>query len=1081
MHKIKSTVLKTVSVFSAVCISLGAFHAVAAEESSNCGRGVTYNVTEKILTVSGAGEMDGTKPWNKYDIEKIVIEEGVTKIPQGTFADLTNLVSADIAESVTEIEDGAFPKADFDIYGLINHASGRYAKENSNVTLKMKKMRILCLGNSHTNDYNWWMKNVIKDLDKNNALITDFYVELLFPMGGRSLHTDVKGVERGTHYACAQDPNDDTYEKYQKAFEKKWDLVIIQDYDESAVIDQNYTSAKFAEDMSETVEWLRNTAVRGADIAWFADWVSKSVNGADKLNEGYQKSIESIQAVQSLTENKPDFIINGSTILANARTTYLDDTKNKADALLNWDCINKDTGKEVYNRNDFAAGNLEKYSLLERDSTHMSLELGRQLMATAVVHKIFDYYKLNIVKADSFTFFESITTAPEFVRKTTAPDGSPNPDCIWQGSFVPEYWDIIREVCENTLKTPASVTPCSEKYKTDPTVAKENAVKEVLSNVALPSKFAQSTLDKTFKEEAVIGAINEQAALSTDEDDITVIYKAPVNGTQQNQKGTDGSVEVKVKYIYGYSSPAGEIIAVRTLVSENYDSSVPRVNIKSFYDNQGKYSVDGTLSGEWNKNSVTVLLGVYSNKNLTDIQKKEIDLTKEDKSFVLESNRKGDSARIFVWDEMSRLMPVYETLTLSNREITTVNKANGVLVSWNAVPGAVSYDVYRDGVLIADNINETTYGDKYFETLEAMLDEKYQGKLNGSCDVRSAEPDKDYVYTVVTDNNIVLKSKSGRADAENKIAYIAFDKGDTTVNLLNDKGNGIKIVATDEHMKAKTTGSYDLTARYAARNVKTTADTEGYLKYKKTEYITPTVVHTGDNKGGTIGSAIALSGYNSRYGIHGGQIITGGKAYVCKTDAYGYLLNADGERIKNISDVVFTEEEDSFTFERNGTKYTTKNIYDATTTSVPYAYVDKAGFGNGEYVFLMNARINDDGWRIPSVVKNGTLEIAVAKDGVNVVETGTKIIKNESAETYSPKTSGVNGEYYTYRFKADADFGADSAESVANTEALTGQVNSFEVSRFNSSKWNLKINAANVKDFIWLHSVAIIPSSEYLD
>lgn len=1081
MCRMKSAVQKTVSIFSVLCMMVVAFQTTTVWASGNCGEGVTYALSGSKLTISGEGEMNGESPWSEATIDEVVIEDGVTKIPSGTFSGLTALQKADIAESVTNIENGAFPAYPFEIHGWINHASGRYAATNNNVTLKMKKMRILCLGNSHTNDYHWWIKNVLKDLDINNSLLTDFYVELLFPMGGRSLHTDVKNHGRGTHFECAQDPNDSTYAAYQQAFAKTWDLVIIQDYDESALIDESYPSTKFAEDMQETVRWM-NTVVPGADIAWFADWVSKSVNGADKLSEGYAKSIEAIQAVQSLSENKPDLIINGSTILANARTTYLNDTKNKADALLNWDYINADTEKEVYNKNDFAAGRLDEFSLLERDGTHMSLELGRQLMATAVIHKIFDHYDSNILKVDNFRFFESIKTAPEFVRKTNGLDGTPNPDCIWQGEFVPEYWGIIREVCENTLSTPLAVTECSEKYKIDPTVAKEDSIKNVLNKVVLPSKYSQGTLDTAFKAKEVVSEINTQTELNISADDIAVMYKAPINGTEQNQDGTDGSIDVSIKYAYGYSSPAGNVSISRNLNAVDYDNTVPRVHIKSFYENDGIYQVCGRLSGEYTESSAIILLGVYFDDKLIEVQKQEIaDLTNQDKSFTLASTKQGDCAKIYIWDGMDNLTPIHESMTLLKHEIITVNKANGVIVSWNAVPGAVSYDVYRDGILIADSINETSYSDKYFDTIEGMRGETYTGTINGNFDVRTAEANKDYVYTVVTDNNQILKSKAGKADASNKIAYITFDKGDTSVNLLNDNGDGIKIVATDEHMNAKTTVSGDKTNRYVARTVKTTTDADGYLKYSKTDYPTPTVIHLGDNKGGTISSAFVLGGYKSRYGIHGGQIITGEQAYVYKTDADGYLLDASDKRVKNIADAAFTNTRDSFTFTTGGQSYTTENVYDKTITSVPYAYVNKAGFENGEYVFLMNARINSDGWTTPAVYMNGTLTDSDAKEGVTVVETGTKLLKDASTNTYSPKTGGFAGEYYTYRFKANVDFSAESAASVANTEALVGNTDSFAVSDFSSDKWNLKLNAANIKDFIWIHSITVIPSDEYID
>lgn len=85
--------------------------------SGKCGENLTYsfNTDTKTLTISGTGDMFGFKqynkqPWNGYqkDIQKIVIEDGVTSIGDHAFCSLVNLTDISIPESVTSIGDISF-------------------------------------------------------------------------------------------------------------------------------------------------------------------------------------------------------------------------------------------------------------------------------------------------------------------------------------------------------------------------------------------------------------------------------------------------------------------------------------------------------------------------------------------------------------------------------------------------------------------------------------------------------------------------------------------------------------------------------------------------------------------------------------------------------------------------------------------------------------------------------------------------------------------------------------------------------------------------------------------------------------
>jgi hypothetical protein len=74
-----------------------------------------FDSQTKTLYISGSGAMESYEeaymaPWGEHilNIEKLIIEEGVTSVGAYAFSGATSLVDADIADSVTAIEKGAF-------------------------------------------------------------------------------------------------------------------------------------------------------------------------------------------------------------------------------------------------------------------------------------------------------------------------------------------------------------------------------------------------------------------------------------------------------------------------------------------------------------------------------------------------------------------------------------------------------------------------------------------------------------------------------------------------------------------------------------------------------------------------------------------------------------------------------------------------------------------------------------------------------------------------------------------------------------------------------------------------------------
>ena len=75
---------------------------------------ITWNISDHVLRIAGNGPAKSTNggvfSGFSNDIEKIIIEDGITKISDGVFSGLNKLREVDLAESVEYIEDGVFDR-----------------------------------------------------------------------------------------------------------------------------------------------------------------------------------------------------------------------------------------------------------------------------------------------------------------------------------------------------------------------------------------------------------------------------------------------------------------------------------------------------------------------------------------------------------------------------------------------------------------------------------------------------------------------------------------------------------------------------------------------------------------------------------------------------------------------------------------------------------------------------------------------------------------------------------------------------------------------------------------------------------
>ena len=85
-------------------------HATTEEHSGACGDNLTWEYDGGVLTISGTGPMwDEPEGWEYLDVQKVILEDGVTSIGQFAFSSC-GMTEVSIPNSVTVIAAGAFYK-----------------------------------------------------------------------------------------------------------------------------------------------------------------------------------------------------------------------------------------------------------------------------------------------------------------------------------------------------------------------------------------------------------------------------------------------------------------------------------------------------------------------------------------------------------------------------------------------------------------------------------------------------------------------------------------------------------------------------------------------------------------------------------------------------------------------------------------------------------------------------------------------------------------------------------------------------------------------------------------------------------
>ena len=465
----------------------------------------TYTKGGAVLNVNGNGAMPvygefSETPWKEETgIISVEIGEGVTSISENAFRGFS-LTSVYIPESVEYIANNAFKKGTV-IYGVANSAAQKYAEANG-YTFYLKKLRVACVGNSHTDDWTAFSQSIIQDL-YSAGLETEIQLDIIIN-GGFYMYkrNHQKEGDWATHYIVAQKPGAHYYSSYNNLNTKSYDLVLIQDYRES---DSATSASDFTAGMGAVMRWLR-ALHPNAKVAWVADWSHEcyidQVNDA-ALTKYNTNTAPMMNAVMAMQEDSPDFVIPMGTAVQNARSSYLGRVANKVESFISFGTTDYAGGKPT------DKDNLTMFPLLHRDQTHSSFELGRYLVGATVIGKIFDEYKGMLAGAKDIKYFNALKTMPDASIAGLGKEG------VWRGHFNDNIWNIVKESASNALNTPTAVT--NSVYITDP--ADEIATQVAAINAA--GKSAEQIV-------SLVKAINSDIEIETSDviiaDDVTITF-----------------------------------------------------------------------------------------------------------------------------------------------------------------------------------------------------------------------------------------------------------------------------------------------------------------------------------------------------------------------------------------------------------------------------------------------------------------------------------------------------------------------------------------------------------------------------
>ena len=486
---------------------------------------IQYTISSdgKTLTVTGSGDLSADLANNAWtdekvgSVENLVIESAIT-INNGALNNMTALKTVDAVRGV-KVGGGknVFPNAGtILIRGYAdaqNTSLESYAKAH-NIKFQLKELNILCIGNSHTDDYTTYMQSILNDVNAKLDGTKVTFSRIVF--GSRKIGLDGSYSNSNetnySHESCIQDVvdkvNDSSatskhdvtgvYFKSLNPAANTWDLIIIQDYRESCSTNSNYV---FIDHLRNTIKNLRLLQPT-AQVAWFMDWLDHSEDAAhytDNSLENYKLASE------KSVEGNPNFIVAGATFIRTAMTSYLGKAKNLEDT------------KPLH------SSDTTQVSQIWRDNTHMSYETGRYLAGASVAAKVLtDVYSKEI----TFTtgdFYSALSYAPNSANSGVKKD--------WPGEFTPEIAEIVKASAKAAIENPTEITELTE-YAKDPI--------ENLKALVESADFTNTEWNETAIAAKAAGVLSEKA------------------GAKVNSVSVSGNTAT-ITLRYGYSETAATI------------------------------------------------------------------------------------------------------------------------------------------------------------------------------------------------------------------------------------------------------------------------------------------------------------------------------------------------------------------------------------------------------------------------------------------------------------------------------------------------------------------------------------------
>ena len=532
----------------------------------------------KTLTVSGSGSLNtalAEKEWTAAKvsgIENLVLETPVT-VNAGALKNMTALKNVNAVRGVKANGENAFPnKKNLVIYGYAdvrNDSLESYAKANK-IKFQLKELNILCIGNSHTEDYTTYMQSILNDVnaDLDGTKVTFSRIVHGSRKIGLTQHytgSNGKEVTNYSHESCIKDvinkvnnssatSKNDIEGDYFKSLNPKdntWDLIIIQDYRESCVGEETNANYVFIDHLHNAIQDLR-TLQPTAQVAWFMDWLD--TYDKDTSYENYSLKNYKLASEKNVAGN-PDFIVAGATFNRTALTSYLGSVNNLEDT------------KPLH------TSDTTKVSQLWRDGTHMSYETGRYLAGASVAAKVLtDVFRKEITFKDGTDFYSALSYNPN------SKDTSVHKD--WPGEFTPEIAEIVKASAKAAIVNPTKITELAD-YAADPILKVKDLVeKSTFSNMDWNNATIKSAVEKVLSQSQ---------------------YK---NATVVSVDAAENTAAVTLRY--GYSEAKAEIKLTHKSNSSSGGSSSTTNTVSASTASNGKVALDKNTAKKGNTVTVTV-------------------------------------------------------------------------------------------------------------------------------------------------------------------------------------------------------------------------------------------------------------------------------------------------------------------------------------------------------------------------------------------------------------------------------------------------------------------------------------------